>query len=74
MQLLAGIADERREPRLDVHVDIFKRFAPDELAALDFFPNVRQTIDDGAMFAGIENADCAQHVGVGDGAENVVVV
>src|SRR5690242_619544 len=36
MQTLAGIADECREPRLDVEVDVFEIELPDELAAFDF--------------------------------------
>ena len=74
VQLLARFADEFGEPRLDVHVDVFERFAPDELAALDFAANARQAAHDGAMFGSFEHADVAQHVGMSDGAEDVVVV
>ena len=74
VQLLAGVADERRQAVLDVHVDILERRVPCKLAGVDFGADGRQAIDDGAMVLGVEGADLEQHVGVGDGALDVVVV
>ena len=36
MQSLAGIADERRQPVLDVEMNVLEVARPRELAALDF--------------------------------------
>ena len=74
VQLLAGVADERCQAVLDVHVDILERRVPCKAAGVDFFTDGRQSIDDGAVVLGVEGADLEQHVGVGDGALDVVVV
>ena len=74
VQFLAGVSHERRQPRLDVHVNIFKGGVPRQLARFDFALDSGEAVQHARMFVLVEHADRSQHVGVGDGAADVVMV
>ncbi|MDF9904080.1 UNVERIFIED_ORG: hypothetical protein OKW15_002036 [Pseudomonas reinekei] len=74
MQFFTGHADAVGQPRLDVHVDVFKVDAPVELAGLDFTLDGLQAIDDAVALGIGQHADLGQHGGVGDRTHDVVAI
>ncbi|MNV18981.1 hypothetical protein D3C71_1098220 [compost metagenome] len=74
VQFFTGHADAVGQPRLDVHVDVFKVDAPVELAGLDFTLDGLQAIDDAVALGIGQHADLGQHGGVGDRAHDVVAI
>jgi hypothetical protein len=64
--------DTARELGLDVHVDILEFGAPLEAISRDLLTDVIESLDDGHLFVTGEDADLAEHGGVGDGAEDVL--
>ena len=74
VQFLARHADAARELRLDVHVHIFQRHGPLEAPCHDVLADSLQPGDDVLHFLRAQNADLAEHGGVGDGAIDVVVI
>ena len=74
MELAADVADPVDERPLDVHVDVFQVLAEVELAGGDFVADLLQAGDDLVPLVVGEDADLGEHVGVGDGAADVVGV
>ena len=74
VQFLAGLADARHQPRLDVHVHIFQRHRPFETPGLDFRANGVQPGDDLLTLRRAQHAHPRQHARMGDGAGDVLAV
>ena len=71
VQALAGVADERGEPFLDVEMDVFEVARPREFAAPDLGADrLHPALDRVEIFAG-ENADRAKHSSVSERAGDV---
>ena len=74
MQLLSGLADEFRQPGLDVHVDVFQRVGPFECARFDLGAYGLEAANHRiALFIG-QNADFRKHPRMGDRTVYVVVI
>jgi hypothetical protein len=61
VQLLAGVADQGREARLDVHVHVLALDFPGEFAAGDFLGHRARPSLDRRELAGAEHTDIVQH-------------
>lgn len=57
VQLLAGIPNKLREPRLDVHVDVFARDRPGKFVAFDFARDHFQAAEDRVALRLVEYTD-----------------
>ena len=71
VQTFTGVADEIRQAFFDVHVHVFQRRVPDELATRDFIGNAVQSAGNGITIGGAEDALLNQHRGVCFGAGDV---
>ena len=74
MQLFAGVANQRGQAALDVHVHVFERNAPVERACFDLLQDAAQAGHDLLAFGGGQHAHAPQHLGVGDGALNILTI
>ena len=72
VQLAADIADPLDQRPLDVHVNVFQLLAEFELAGGDIPADLLQPGDDLVPLVVGEDADFGEHVGVGDGAADIV--
>ena len=72
MQPAGGRADDLRQPRLHVHVDVLEVLAEDELAALDLALDPVEPALDRRLILGLEHADRREHGGVSLGAGDVL--
>ena len=74
MQAAGGGADELVQPAFNVHVQVFQRGVPGEAILLDLLPHPFQAIHNRV---GVFLGNCpgsGQHLGVGDGAGNIMAV
>ena len=74
MQPLARIPHSLGEDGLNVHVDVLVVHGELHLAGLDVGQNGLQPGDNGLGLVGLDDAGPAQHLGVGDGAGDVLLV
>ena len=74
MQALARIADALGEQGLDVHVDILVVHGELHVARLDVRQNGLQAVDDLLHLVLLDDALLAQHLGVGNGAGDVLLI
>ena len=65
MQPPAGIADQRGEPVLDVHVYVFQRGTEVEAPAFKLFPNRIETLENGVSVLGRDDFARNQHAAMG---------
>ena len=72
VQTPGRLTDEVGETGLDVHVDIFQRRIPGHCSFLDLAGNAIETLLDGIVVGGREDARGRQHGGMGPGSGNVV--
>ncbi len=73
MQLFARIANQLREPCFDVHVHVFTRNRPGEIACGDFRSNGAEPVLDRRQLLLGEHPDMGQHLGVGEGPADVLL-
>ena len=71
MQPLAGIADERGQPALDVHVHVFEIDRPFEAAGADLVADLGEALFDRGKVGGGEDVGRAQHARVRERARDV---
>src|SRR3982751_3208874 len=64
MQALAGLADERRQPALDIEMHVFGIERPGELAAANLAADAREAALDGAQIRFADNAGAGEHARV----------
>src|SRR5262245_5231956 len=62
-----GRPDDRREARLDVHVDVFELLVELETALLYFIADLQEAGEDLFDLGRRDDAGVAEHAGVGDG-------
>ncbi len=74
VQLFADFANAVNQPRLDVHVNIFKCDDPRKIAPFNVEQNVVQPAHDLIALRCGEHAHLGQHAGMGDGTGNVLAV
>ncbi len=67
-------ADQFGKTRFDIHVDVFQARREFELAVFDLFQNRVQAVSDLFLIGRGDNALCGEHLGMGDGAANVLPV
>ena len=73
VQALAGIADSLGEYRFDVHVHVFERGTPLEVAGLDVGEDPLEPDDDGVAILRGQHPDLGEHCRVRDRAPDVVL-
>ncbi len=71
VQALAGVADERGEPFLDVEMDVLEVARPREFATLDLGADRLHPALDRVQIFAAENADRAKHSSVSERAGDV---
>jgi hypothetical protein len=71
VQPLAGVADEIRQPPLDVEVHVLQIERPLELAAFDLAADLRHAALDVREVVRADHADTGEHPGMGDRALDV---
>ncbi len=74
MQLLAHIPDTVRQACFNVHVHVFERGGPGEVATLDIHEDVLQAAHNGGALLVGQDAHVRQHARMGDGAGDVMLV
>jgi hypothetical protein len=72
VQATPGLADERRQPALHIHVDVFQRRVERQLAARQLPGHPVEPGHDGLGVGRCDQADGGQHAGVGLGAAHVI--
>ena len=74
VQSLARLADPCRQQRFHIHVDILVVGRKFHLARLDVREDVRKALDDGLRILPGDDAARTQHLGVGHGAGDILLV
>src|SRR4029077_15780218 len=74
VQFGAGRSDPFSQRRLDVHMHVFQRLVPDELARSDLVFDLAQTARDHLKFIGGENPGAGKSGSVRNGSSNIVML